>query len=120
MQNLTSKTWFQFLVALRKGRVVHEIFMLSINWKVQFYSQLYSAARGRQDCSSLYTKSIYFFPIAFKCAKKALQYVNQVFDLVCQTLKEKKSVTFWKHIMFHINPVFKKHDFSEGGLFTYH
>lgn len=39
MQNLTSKTWFQFLVALRKGRVVHEIFMLSINWKVQFYSQ---------------------------------------------------------------------------------
>lgn len=39
MQNLTSKTWFQFLVALPKGRVAHEIFMLLINWKVQFYSQ---------------------------------------------------------------------------------
>lgn len=39
MQSLTNKTWFQFLVVPPKGRVAYEIFMLSIDWKIQFYSQ---------------------------------------------------------------------------------
>lgn len=76
MQNLTNKTWFQFLVALPKGRVAHEIFMLSINWKVQFYSQqnaMFILLQEGGRIAAVSTNKRIFSAIAFKLSRLMCQ-----------------------------------------------